>query len=124
MAITREGDKPAKIVVKQGEQKWEITENEINKLPESLRPAVEQMLGHGDLTFATPGVPMIGEERPEARLEKRLDELSRQVDQLRKALEQGRGAPPREAAPPANPPPPPPQGGGNPPPLPDEPGPI
>ncbi|MGO8690234.1 MAG: S1C family serine protease [Thermoguttaceae bacterium] len=124
VAITREGDKPAKIVVKQGEQKWEITENEINKLPESLRPAVEQMLGHGDMTFAAPGVPMIGEERPEARLEKRLDELSRQVDQLRKALEQSRGAPPRGAAPPASPPPPPPQGGGDPPPLPDEPGPI
>ena len=28
VAITREGDKPAKIVVKQGEQKWEVTENE------------------------------------------------------------------------------------------------
>ena len=55
VVITREGDKPAKIVVKQGEQKWEITEDEINKLPESLRPAVEQMLGRGNVTFAIAG---------------------------------------------------------------------
>jgi len=45
VTITRQGDQPAKIVVQQGDQKWEINENEIDKLPESLRPAVKAMLG-------------------------------------------------------------------------------
>ncbi len=116
VVISRAGDKPAKIVVTQGGQKWEITEGEINKLPESLRPLVEQMLGRGSFGLAVPGLPLPGAERPDAsrgevlsppspgelRLEKRLDELSRQVDQLRKTLEKTRPAP---AAPPANPPP-------------------
>ena len=44
------------------------------------------MLGHSNASFAMPGPPP--EERPEARLEKRLDDLGRQVDQLRRALEQ------------------------------------
>jgi hypothetical protein len=117
--ITREGDKPATIVVKQGEQQWETTENELGKIPESLRPAVQQMLGRGNVTFAMPGPAMIGQERPEAGLEKRLDDLSRQVDQLRKALEQARGGAPHEAPPAASPPPPPPPGGAAPPPPPE-----
>ena len=45
VTITRQGDQPAKIVVRQGDQKWEINENELDKLPEALRPAVKAMLG-------------------------------------------------------------------------------
>ena len=118
VVITREGDKPAKIVVTQGDKKWEITEDEINKLPEPLRGLVEQMLGRGFFGLAGPGLPLPGAERPDARrgdvffstgpgdsrMEKRLDELSRQVDQLRKAVEKMRPAPPPPASPPANPP--------------------
>ena len=118
VVVTREGDKPAKIVVKQGEKKWEITEDEINKLPEALRPAVEQMLGLGPVSFpetsgllpepgqgAKPGCRPAGRkpcqgDMPapalpgESRLEKRLDDLSRQVEQLRKAVEQSQPAHP------------------------------
>ena len=116
VVISRAGDKPAKIVVTQGGQKWEITEGEINKLPESLRPAGRADAGPRLLRLGRSGPALAGAERPDAgrgevlsppspgelRLEKRLDELSRQVDQLRKTLERTRPAP---AAPPANPPP-------------------
>ena len=47
VSISREGDKPAKIVVKQGDKKWELDESELHKLPPDLRPLVEQMTGHG-----------------------------------------------------------------------------
>jgi hypothetical protein len=102
VSVTREGDKPAKIVVQRGEQKWEVSEDEINKLPEDLRGVVEQMVGRGKVWIGRPGGPQPGAEAPEtrrgdvlysavpggeSRLEKRLDELTRQVDQLRKAIE-------------------------------------
>ncbi len=135
VVVTREGDKPAKIMVKQGDKKWEITEDEINKLPEALRPVVEQMLGLGPFSFPetsgalpepSPGgpLPLRSEARHgdmlvpalpgESRLEKRLDDLSRQVEQLRKAVEQSRPAHPgkdKPAPPTGDVEPPPPPGG-------------
>lgn len=45
VTITLQGDQPAKIVVQQGEQKWEVNENELDKLPERLRPSIRTMLG-------------------------------------------------------------------------------
>jgi membrane-associated protease RseP (regulator of RpoE activity) len=47
VAITREDDEPAKIVVKRGDQSWEIVGDDkeaLAKLPDDVRPFVEQML--------------------------------------------------------------------------------
>jgi hypothetical protein len=50
--IVKEGDQPAKITVKRGDQKWEVTEKELDKLPADklpadVRPYIDQMLGRG-----------------------------------------------------------------------------
>lgn len=43
--INKSGNAPAKIVVKQGDKKWEVTEDKLGELPESIRGHVERMLG-------------------------------------------------------------------------------
>jgi hypothetical protein len=50
IVITKEGDKPAKIVVRRGDEKWEVTEKELDPLPEDVRPFVERMLGRHAIT--------------------------------------------------------------------------
>jgi hypothetical protein len=45
ITISKTGDKPAQIVVKMDDEKWEVSEKELDKLPEKVRPHVEQMLG-------------------------------------------------------------------------------
>lgn len=47
VVISKEGDQPAKIVVKRGDEKWETTETDLDKLPADVRPHVERMLGRG-----------------------------------------------------------------------------
>lgn len=51
VTITRQGEQPAKIVVQQGGQKWELNEDELDKLPEDLRPPVKAMLGGNARVF-------------------------------------------------------------------------
>jgi membrane-associated protease RseP (regulator of RpoE activity) len=46
VTIEREGSQPAKVAVKRGEESWEITEKELEKLPNELREPVRAMLGH------------------------------------------------------------------------------
>lgn len=43
--ISKTGDKPADITVKLDDKKWEVSEKDLNKLPEKVRPFVERMLG-------------------------------------------------------------------------------
>jgi hypothetical protein len=47
ISISKAGDQPAKVVVQRGNDKWEVTEKELDKLPADIRPSVEQMLGQG-----------------------------------------------------------------------------
>jgi len=120
IVVSKEGDQPAKIVVKRGDEKWEVTEKELDKLPADVRPYVERMLGRGGPLgiiggalnlvpeLAVPGAPAPPDgqfqapvppprQKPSAgdgRLEKRLDEMNRRMDQLFKSIEelrQGRG---------------------------------
>ena len=98
VVIIKEGDKPAKAIVEMGDKKWEVTEKELDKLPENIRPHIARMLG---------GVPDLGVEmmeivpdvvplpaprhpRPEMRdrLEKRFDQMHRHMEQLRKSIEE------------------------------------
>jgi hypothetical protein len=51
IVITKEGDKPANITVRRGDEKWEITEKELDKLPADIRPFVERMLGRQAIRF-------------------------------------------------------------------------
>ena len=128
VAISKEGDKPAKIVVKQGEKKWEISEDQLDQLPPALRPLVGQMSPHGPLELRSQQLEMfrgpvtqggqhetirspkqapagLGEVLPgDLDLQRRLEQMSRQIDQLRKSLDelrQNRPRPPAAVPPPA-----------------------
>jgi hypothetical protein len=112
IAITKEGDQPAKITVKSGDKKWDVTEKELDKLPADVRPHVERMLGRGVFgiiggavppimsggvsgsgTFTAPALPpgmqiqtFPGGLNPQ--MEKRFDEINRRMDELFKMMEQ------------------------------------
>jgi membrane-associated protease RseP (regulator of RpoE activity) len=104
VAITKEGDHPAKIVVKRNNDKWELTEKDIDKLPADLRPVVERMLGHstsnalfGIVGPSTTPAPSPGtmQFQPlpglDPRIEKRFDEMNQRMDQLMKLMEEMSG---------------------------------
>jgi hypothetical protein len=109
ITVTREGDKPAQITVKEGEQKWEVSEKDLGKLPEKVRPYVEQMLGRGPIGFRTFNLPVpapsTGGVQPghvpgaeyhpfvPGDMEKQLQDMNRQIEQLRKAVDDLRGKP-------------------------------
>ena len=117
VTISKEGDQPAKIVVKRGDEKWELTETELDKLPADVRPHVERMLGRGPLgivgnlrsfDFAPDGMlpdasasgdqfntPAPGPEmkglpggRLLDRMEKRFDEVNRRIDKMMKQMDE------------------------------------
>jgi hypothetical protein len=106
ISITRSGKQPAKITVNRGKDHWEVSENELDKLPADVRPHVERLLGRGthpwfDEFYALPnlpGAPRAGvplpEVRPDLRLEKRMEALERRLEQMRKTLDDLRSSHP------------------------------
>ncbi len=108
VTITREGDGPAKITVKKGDQTWTVEGNDekaLKELPEDVRPFVQQMLqgpgmgqrifkqfrvngavpdqfGHFDFAVPGPQGDAVGE-----RILKRLDNLEKQFDDLRQQFQ-------------------------------------
>jgi hypothetical protein len=133
VTITRQGKEPAKITVKQGEDSWDVTEDQLDKLPEKIRGLVRPMVGGlpGKMTitaraFPAPGpdgaggggfggamggtferrVPPPGEAKGNGddRLEQRLEELGHRMDDLRDAIKDLRNSRARRDAPQAQPP--------------------
>ncbi len=45
VSITKQGGEPARIVVKRGEDKWQVTEDKVKELPEDVRKHVQALLG-------------------------------------------------------------------------------
>ncbi len=118
--LSKEGKEPVKIVVTKGDQKWELNENELDKLPADVRPHVERMLGRGLQDWGGrfqffDFVPDRGPEMPtpeaddspaspeqalpaaplESRVEKRIQSLERRLDQMRKSIDEMRENRPR-----------------------------
>ena len=102
IVVSKAGDRPAKITVKQGDRKWEITEKELDKLPADVRPHVERMLGRGSLDIiGALGAMDAASEADQAgatvipshdaalieRMEKQFDEMNRRLDKLVKEVE-------------------------------------
>jgi hypothetical protein len=101
VTITKEGESPAKIVVKQGDKTWETTEDKLKELPEEVRKHVAPMVRPGagfftekvlppkpmvegfDFRIDKPGLPGV-----ERRLEKQVDDLQKQLEKLQKAVEE------------------------------------
>ncbi len=134
VTITRKGKDPAKISVKQGDESWEVSEEELDKLPSKVRELVQPMVGGPDtFRFQAKAIPMPGGfpgmgggmggamaggpmppgGRPphaltdgkdgDDRLEGRLEDLGRQMDELRDAIRDLRDQRAHHEAPPPRP---------------------
>ena len=117
VTIRRQGDEPAKITVKKGDKSWEVAENELDELPEDLRPHVERMLGRGG-PFDAPGPGFVpseprggrrgegprsfegGDNRANPQMEKQFEQLNEQLERLRKEVQEMRKSLPKAPAPP------------------------
>ena len=104
VVISKQGGQPAKITVTRGDQKWETTENQLQRLPDHVRPYVEGMLGRGPgglvgierspgrAAGAAAAKPPAAKNAPgssfEDRVEKQLEELGRRVDRIMQSLDQ------------------------------------
>lgn len=54
IVVTKQGSQPAKVAVSRGDAKWDVTEEQLDKLPDDVRPHVERMLGHYSVGFGQP----------------------------------------------------------------------
>ncbi len=92
--ITKEGAKPAEVMVRQNGKTWNITEKELDKLPEGVRKHVEQMLGGMSKPWVRMAAPILKEPAAapsdsfEKLLERRFDEMNRRIEQIHELLEQ------------------------------------
>lgn len=95
--INKEGDEPARIKVRRGDETWEITEDHIDDLPEDVRPFVSGMMGQGGagnaLMYRLPGLqelpPMDSETW--SNMDDRLDDMRLQLEEVLKQLEEMKG---------------------------------
>lgn len=92
IVISKEADQPAKISVRRGEETWEVTEKELDKLPSDVRTHVERMLGFGSLGILSGVEPEAAAPAPapngwEGRLEKRMDDMDRRMERMLQAIE-------------------------------------
>jgi hypothetical protein len=106
VTISKQGDASAKILVEQGDQRWEVTDRTLDKLPDNVREHVERMLGRVPLGIRLmPGARVrpnpnsappagfdfdlnLGENRElSKRLERQLNEMSEQLENLRDSVE-------------------------------------
>ena len=87
VSVQKEGDGPARITVKRGDDTWEVMGDDaesLNQLPEDLRPFVEQMI-HGN---KGPVINLQGRERiqrfdgEDGRLRERLDRMEKRMQEL------------------------------------------
>jgi len=119
--ITRHGDEPAKVVVTHDKEKWEGTSGDLSQIPDKIRPEVQELLhpafdrlrvfsgpagggmvgsttadggsmtGTGSTAGAVPVNAMVALSKLENRLldmQKQIDELRRSVDALRSEAKQ------------------------------------
>jgi hypothetical protein len=93
--VDKQGKQPAKIVVERGDQKWTVEEDRLGPLPEDVRPHVEAMLDRlfvanpaGDVQFRANALAIPGTDSPlPERLERRLDDMNRRLEQFRGELD-------------------------------------
>lgn len=98
MTIEKQGGTPAKVTVKQGDKQWQANEDALDKLPDGARAYAEHLLGWRETSQAPGRFPAVaphwmGSEHatPDGHFNRRLEEMSRQLDDLRRAIEKLQG---------------------------------
>lgn len=95
MSVERNNDGPATIKIERGDEKWEVTEDNLNALPDDVRPMVENMLNGGRLNLqglmapnalppALPAPPAAPQN--DRRLQDRFDGLELKMQELQDAI--------------------------------------
>ncbi len=111
ISIQRSGDEPARIKVTQGDSSWDISEDEIDQLPDDVRPHVERMLGNSKIQFfgglgsRLEGLPGFGngdEGRMFPNIDEQFREMNERFDQLFDRLRQMEEFQQRQPAAPAD----------------------
>ena len=90
VVITRHGNDPAKIVVEKGRQRWEASEQDLDKLPAEGRPYVERILN----PYEARPRPVTGAEvhkQAENQIQQHMDQMQQQIEKLQKSMEELRG---------------------------------
>jgi membrane-associated protease RseP (regulator of RpoE activity) len=85
VAIIRKGSDPAQVTVQRGDQTWKITEKELDKLPDDVRPHVRRLLGQGWPVGGLEGLklPAIGEpDQAAPEFDERLEDVEGRLQQL------------------------------------------
>ncbi|MEN6457485.1 MAG: PDZ domain-containing protein [Thermoguttaceae bacterium] len=92
IVVSREGNKPARIIVHRGDKKWEVSEKELDKLPADLRPFVDPMLGRPTVSLSRGAnlpemtkLPASGAF--EQQLQRRLDAMDLRIERLLRAVD-------------------------------------
>lgn len=95
VTVTRQGRQPATIVVQKGDQRWEVSEKELDKLPAEIRGHVERMLtpapvlGFSADDHRKPAAPTPSlSDRLESEIRKQFDKMNEQFEQLRKDVDE------------------------------------
>lgn len=99
VSIQKENDKPVRITVSRGDQTWNIVGDDpesLKKLPDDLRPYVEQLLHGGAMRFHMPqlgpGAPGgaggagMGPDMDSGRMRDRLERMERRLEEMQKRL--------------------------------------
>ncbi len=104
ITITKRGSERAKVTVTRDDKKWEVAENELDKLPKDLAPYAKCMLGRGvadvmdgaQLYEATPDADRqsakeantFDQDDKPTSMDQRLEMMDQQLNQLRSLIEE------------------------------------
>ncbi len=85
--IEKNGNQPSKIKITRNDDRWEITEDHLDELPDDIRPHVASMLGGNGITvgIAPDGVEPNGTPWP--RIEERFDEMNQRMEKMFQELQ-------------------------------------
>lgn len=102
LSISKQGDEPARVVVKKGDDQWEVTEDKLGDLPEHVRGYVEMFLGRLPTALppglALPSPPPGGPPAPgaprdvliprefEGRVREQVEEARRRAEEARQRI--------------------------------------
>ncbi len=105
ISVSKQDDKPIEITIKRGDETWTVVgddEEALAKLPDDLRPIIEQMTAGESaepIIRFSPSMPMdnqpgfdmpqpMGHDELQAEMKARLQEVERMMEQMREQMEQ------------------------------------